>query len=159
MLVKDATEEHNNCAQSLQYAWLAFWYYMMLYDPILPPIPYLRNEFNMMKSFTVICMLNMVFVLIFRWAWSTNITWKILAVGKNVFVFSCDQAAIWLVQSVRLSVRPSVCLSVRHIFFTMFPSSYHHEIFRRYYHGQEWCPCKRSRSEVKCQGHRGQHPT
>ena len=57
--------------------------------------------------------------------------------------------------SVRLSVRPSVC----HTFFTMFPSSYHHEIFRSYYHGQKWCPCKRSRSDVKGQGHRGQHPT
>ena len=31
----------------------------------------------------------------------------------------------------------------------MFPSSYHHEIFRSYYHGQKWCPCKRSRSKVK----------
>ena len=51
------------------------------------------------------------------------------------------------------SVRLSVCLSVRHTFFTMFPSSYHHEIFRSYYHGQKWCPC--TRSEVKCQGHRG----
>ena len=75
------------------------------------------------------------------------------------YIFSCDQAAIWLVQSVCLSVRPSVCLSVCHTFFTMFPSSYHHEIFRSYYHGQKWCPCKRSRSEVKGQGHRGQHPT
>ena len=28
-------------------------------------------------------------------------------------LFSCDQAALWMVQSVRLSVRPSVCLSVR----------------------------------------------
>ena len=37
----------------------------------------------------------------------------------------------------------------------MFPSSYHHEIFRSYYHWQTWCPCKRSRSEVKGQGHRG----
>ena len=27
------------------------------------------------------------------------------------YIFSCDQAAIWLVRSVRLSVRPSVCLS------------------------------------------------
>ena len=31
----------------------------------------------------------------------------------------------------------------------MFPSSYHHEIFRSYYHGQKWCPCKTSRSKVK----------
>ena len=30
------------------------------------------------------------------------------------------------------SVRPSVCLSVCHTFFTMFPSSYHHEIFMSY---------------------------
>ena len=51
----------------------------------------------------------------------------------------------WYFPSVRPSVRPSVC----HTFFTMFPSSYHHEIFRSYYHGQEWCPCKRSRSKVK----------
>ena len=64
-------------------------------------------------------------------------------------VFSCDQAAIWLVQSVCLSVCLSVCPSVCHTFFTMFPSSYHHEIFRSYYHGQKWCPCKRSRSKVK----------
>ena len=81
-------------------------------------------------------------------------------VRRGIFYFfSCDQAAIWLVQSVRPSVRLSVCLSVRHTFFTMFPSSYHHEIFRSYYHGQKWCPCKRSRSQVKGQGHRGQHPT
>ena len=70
-------------------------------------------------------------------------------------IFSCDQAALQMVFSVCLSV----CLSVCHTFFTMFPSSYHHEIFRSYYHGQKWCPCKRSRSEVKGQGHRGQHPT
>ena len=60
-------------------------------------------------------------------------------------LFSCDQAAIWLVQFVCLSVRPSIC----HTFFTMFPSSYHHEIFRSYHQWQKWRPCKRSRSEVK----------
>ena len=31
-------------------------------------------------------------------------------------IFSCDQAALWLVQSVRPSIRPSVCLSVCHTF-------------------------------------------
>ena len=51
--------------------------------------------------------------------------------------------------------RPSVC----HTFLTMFPSSYHHEIFRSYYQGPGYCPCKRSRSEVKGQGHRGHYPT
>ena len=78
-------------------------------------------------------------------------------------IFSCDQAALWMVQSVRLSVhpsvRPSVCPSVCHTFLTMFPSSYHHEIFRSYYQWQKWRPCKRSRSEVKGQGHRGHNPT
>ena len=69
--------------------------------------------------------------------------------------FSCDQAALWMVQSVRLSVRLSVC----HTFLTMFPSSYRHEIFRSYYQWQKWRPCKRSRSEVKGQGHRGHNPT
>ena len=77
-------------------------------------------------------------------------------------IFSCDQAALWMVQSVCPSVRPSVCLSVRpsvcHTFLTMFPSSYHHEIFRSYYQWQKWRPCKRSRSEVKGQGHRGHDP-
>ena len=56
-------------------------------------------------------------------------------------IFSCDQAALWMVQSV--------CPSVCDAFFTMFPSSYHHEIFRSYYQWQKRCPCKRSRSEVK----------
>ena len=86
---------------------------------------------------------------------STPTSWMIA-------VFSCDQAALWMVQSVRPSVRPSVCLSVRpsvcHTFLTMFPSSYHHEIFRSYYQWQKWRPCKRSRSEVKGQGHRGHDP-
>ena len=74
---------------------------------------------------------------------------KLWQLSKVWYVFSCDQAAIWLVQSVRPSVRLSVCLSVPHTFFTMFPSSYHHEIFRSYYYGQTWCPYKRSRSKVK----------
>ena len=59
--------------------------------------------------------------------------------------FSCDQAALRMVQSVYPSVR--------HTFLTMFPSSYHHEILRSYYQWQKWRPCKRSRSKVK--GHRG----
>ena len=68
---------------------------------------------------------------------------------SNNYIFCCDQAVIWLVQSVRLSVCPSVCLSVRPSVPPFSPCSHHHEIFRSYYHGQKWCPCKRSRSEVK----------
>ena len=52
------------------------------------------------------------------------------------------------------SFRLSVCLSVCHTFFTMFPSWYHHEIFRSYYQWPKWYPCKRSRSKDKGQGHR-----
>ena len=85
-----------------------------------------------------------------------------MAAWRPYWIFSCDQAALWMVQSVCPSVRPSVCLSVRpsvcHTFLTMFPSSYHHEIFRSYYQRQKWRPCKRSRSEVKGQGHRGHDP-
>ena len=50
------------------------------------------------------------------------------------------------------------CCRSLNVLFTMFPS-YHHEIFRSYYQWQKWGPCKRSRSEVKGQGHRGQNPT
>ena len=44
------------------------------------------------------------------------------------------QLASWQLRSnsPTTSVRPSVCLSVRHTFLTMFLSSYHHEIFRSY---------------------------
>ena len=49
----------------------------------------------------------------------------------RVSIFSCDQAAIWLVQSVRLSVclsvRPSVCLSV-----TPFSPCSHHRIIMKF---------------------------
>ena len=60
--------------------------------------------------------------------------------SQHVLVFSCDQG----------SVRLSICLSC-HTFFTIFPSLYHHEIYRSYYHWQKWCPCKRARSQVKTQ--------
>ena len=66
-------------------------------------------------------------------------------VRLQVCYFSCNQAALWMVQSVR----PSGCPSVRHTFLTMFSSSYHHEIFRSYYQWQKWRPYKRSRSKVK----------
>ena len=39
----------------------------------------------------------------------------------------------------------------------MFPSSYHHGIFRSYCQWQTWCPCKRSRSEVKGHSYIGQN--
>ena len=63
-------------------------------------------------------------------------------VKRCLEVFSCDQAAI----RTLLSVRPSVCLSV-----TPFsPCSPHREIFRSYRHWQKWYPCK----TVKVRGQR-----
>ena len=44
-----------------------------------------------------------------------------------LYVFSCDQAAIWLVQSVCPSVRPSVCPSV-----TPFSPCSHHRIIIKF---------------------------
>ena len=61
---------------------------------------------------------------------------------------SWDQTALWMVQSV--------CPSACHTFLTMFPSSYHHEIFKSYSQWQMWCQCKMSISEVNGQGRRGQ---
>ena len=79
---------------------------------------------------------------------------------KQVCGAACFMAAeIKFSEDVRLSVCLSVRPSVRHTFLTMFPSSYHHEIFRSHYQWQKWGPCKRSRSEVKGQGHRGHNPT
>ena len=87
-----------------------------------------------------------------------------LLARKNIdansgFLAATKQLYKWYFPSVRPSVCLSVCPSVRHTFLTMFPSSYHHEIFRSYYQWQKWRPCKRSRSEVKGQGHRGHNPT
>ena len=69
-------------------------------------------------------------------------------VSRRIFVYSHHNTIVFF---SKMSVRLSVC----HTFLTMFLSLYHPEIFRSYYHWQTWCPCKRSRSEVKGQGHRG----
>ena len=63
--------------------------------------------------------------------------------GALVFLAATKQLYKWyflsVCPSVCPSVRLSVCLSVRlsvcHTFLTMFPSSYHHEIFRSYHIG------------------------
>ena len=83
----------------------------------------------------------------------------ILIQWHHTFLAATKQLYEWFSPSVCLSVRPSVRLSVCHTFLTMFQSSHHHEIFRSYYQWQKWRPCKRSRSEVKGQGHRGHDPT
>ena len=60
-------------------------------------------------------------------------------VSRRIFIYSHHNTFAF---SLR---RPSV----RHTFLIMFPSSYHHEVFRSYYQWQKWCQCKRSRSKVK----------
>ena len=73
----------------------------------------------------------------------TGEIFTVLCVNWLFFLAATKQLYEWyflsVCPSVRLSVRLSVCLSVRlsvcHTFLTMFPSSYHHEIFRSYHIG------------------------
>ena len=60
-----------------------------------------------------------------------NTTLKIWYISCYVHIFSCDQAALWMVQSVRLSVRPSVCPSVR-LSVTPFWLCSHHRIIMKF---------------------------
>ena len=67
-----------------------------------------------------------------QFAWSL-----IIVINHLIFLAATTQLYEWYFYlSVCLSVVcPSVCLSVRHTFSTMFPSSHHHEIFRSYHQG------------------------
>ena len=56
---------------------------------------------------------------------------KMAAFLRSRRVFSCDQAALWMVQSVRPSVRPSVRLSVR-LSVTPFWLCSHHRIIMKF---------------------------
>ena len=77
-----------------------------------------------------------------------SLSWRYGA-GQRKAVYNRVNSTKQLLEQFFLSVCLSVCPSVCHIFFIMFPSSYHPEIFRSYYHWPTWCPCKRSRSKVK----------
>ena len=114
------------------------------------------NWQSFFKFCTQVCLgvpaINLFFVLSYLIKYVHNFIINDFSIfGIHRVIFSCEQAALWMVFSVGLSV----C----HTFFTMFSSSYHHEIFRSDYQWQKWHPCKRSRSEVKGQGHRGCSPT
>ena len=91
-----------------------------------------------------------------KWRCDINFKWQMLkcewrytqkALAKALISAATKQLYEWF----SLFVRPSQP-------FAMFPSSYHHEIFRSYYHWQGGCLCNRPRPEVKCEGHRGQNP-
>ena len=60
--------------------------------------------------------------------WCTRLE---VALKRCPIVFSCDQAALWMVQSVRPSVRLSVCLSVR-LSVTPFWLCSHHPIIMKF---------------------------
>ena len=77
---------------------------------------------------------------------------------STLFLAATKQLYEWFSPSARLSVGTSVCPSLCHTFFNHVSSSYHHENYSSYYQCQKWYPCKRSRSEVKGQGHRGTNP-
>ena len=64
--------------------------------------------------------------------WQNLTSWG--AMG-HMLLAATKQFYEWYFLSVCPSVRPSVRLSVCHTFLTMFPSSYHHEIFRSYHIG------------------------
>ena len=65
--------------------------------------------------------------------WHIQINFPVCNCFIILFLAVTKQLYKWYFPSVCLSVRLSVCLSVCHTFSTMFPSSYHHEIFRSYY--------------------------
>ena len=58
-------------------------------------------------------------------------SWWMFTVIFVFHIFSCDQAALWMVQSVRPSVRLSVCLSVR-LSVTPFWLCSHHPIIMKF---------------------------
>ena len=82
-----------------------------------------------------------------------KLSWIIMILEK--FLAATKQFYEWFSSSVPLSVCPSAC----HTFLIMVSSSYHQQIFRSYYPWKRWCPCKRSKSEVKGQGDWGQNTT
>ena len=80
----------------------------------------------------------------------TSILWDMMrqTICFILYVFSCDQAALWTGLSVRLSITPFSQCYCHHI-ITKFSSIITIE--------PNWCPCERSRSEMREQGHRGQN--
>ena len=66
-------------------------------------------------------------IILFRWSFLLRT--GIFHTVKTIF--SCDQAALWMVQSVCPSVRPSVCLSVC-LSVTPFWLCYHHRIIMKF---------------------------
>ena len=108
-----------------------------------------------------LCLTDHVCILHYsQWpSWENQNMFSYLGRNNRIpYIFSCDQAALWMVQSVRLSVCPSVCPSVclSHLFDYV-------PITLSSWNFQELLPVTKVTSmqkvKVKGQGHRGHNPT
>ena len=106
------------------------------------------------------CELDMMLDAQWDWPWvHDHGAWQIdqPSNGSVWNFYSFQPVGQWMGYSFTDLGAEGCCRSLNAL-LTMFPSSFHHEIFRSYYQWQKWFPCKRSRSEVKGQGHRGHDP-
>ena len=92
-----------------------------------------RKCFMHRKNYIITCKNSVISIFYVVWGFDYY---------QKIHFFGCDQAALGTFQFVRPSVRLSQ-------FFTMFPSSYHHESFRSYCHRHD-----RSDVHAKDQGQR-----
>ena len=99
------------------------------------------------------CKRSIIYINILAMDWGRANTSKTFRGRIIDDIFSCVQAALWMVQSVRPPVRMSVCLSV-----TPFSLCSHHHIIMKF-SGVITNDRSHSNSGVKDQGHRGQNPT
>ena len=82
-------------------SWFNAWNWWFFYSII---------TFSYTKYFVHSYTVDAVFTLSYQYIVYQNRRWDMTVIYNRIF--SCDQAALWMVFSVRLSVCPSVCLSV-----------------------------------------------
>ena len=86
--------------------------------------------------------------------------WKCSPVTVTYLAIKSDKMDIFHINisifHINISKNGSVHLSACDTFFNNVPVIVTSWNFRNNYHWQKWCPCKRSRLEVKFQGHGGQ---
>ena len=81
---------------------------------------------------TIVLTFYMLFM--YQHTHDSHMFWHIISLPAEIWIvlFTTGNLVIFLAATKQLNFL-SVCLSVCHTFFTMFPSSYRHEIFRIYY--------------------------
>ena len=93
------------------------------------------NPDTILTLFTIYCRflcISICLSICYYWMSQLNVKNIYFRTLSPVFLAATKQLYEWYFLSVFLSV----CPSVRHTFLTMFPSSYHHEIFRSYHQDQ-----------------------